>query len=168
MICVEPSHAQHLIQNIKNNPKIIPKSSKNGVQRPSKNASEKRLQKHITKIAKKLKMNHFRVPPWGGTNGERTNFWWLFRFRAPLGHPWGTPGGQNGPKTSPKSLRDPPEPILFMIVCHCLMICWSFVAAFSDVFGSLFGVIFFIILRCVFDIVSYKVVALRGALTPQP
>ncbi len=75
MIFVEPSHAQHLLKNTKNNPKIIPTSSKNCVQRPSKNASEKHLQKNNTKITKKLKMNHFRVPPWGGTNGERTNFW---------------------------------------------------------------------------------------------
>ena len=60
-------------------------------------------------------MDHFWVPPRGGTNGERTNFWSLFRVRAPLGHPWGTSGGQNGPKTSPKSLRDPPEPQFFKI-----------------------------------------------------
>ncbi len=53
MICVEPSHAQHLIQNIKNNPKIIPKSSKKCVRRPSKNASENHLQKNTTKINKK-------------------------------------------------------------------------------------------------------------------
>ena len=84
------------------------------------------------------------MPPKWGTNGERTNFWSLFRVRAPLGHPWGTPGGQNGPKTSPKSLRDPPEPHFFMIVGICLTILFIIFDGFSDVLWSLFGVIFFI------------------------
>ena len=67
------------------------------------------------KLRKTQKMYNFGVPPEQGTNGERTNFWSLFRLRASLGNPWGTPRGQHGPKTSPKSFRYPPESQFAMV-----------------------------------------------------
>ena len=87
--------------------KITPKSSKNGARRPSKTAPKKYPQTNTAKIEKIPKMCDFGVPKKQGSNEEWTNFSSLFRLRASLGPLWGTPGSQNGPKTSPKSLKDP-------------------------------------------------------------
>ena len=67
-------------------------------------------------------MFDFRVPKSWGTNGEKTNFSLLFRLQASLGHPGSPPGGdRNGPKTSPKSLRDPLGLQFFTIFAQFLM-----------------------------------------------
>ena len=41
---------------------------------------------------------------------------------VPEGHLWGTPGSQNGPKTSPKSLRDPSGRQFYTIVVLFLQV----------------------------------------------
>ena len=67
-------------------------------------------------------MYDFGVPEKQGSNEEWTNFSLLFRLRASLGHLWGTPGSQNGPKTSPKSLRDPSGRQFYTIVVLFLLL----------------------------------------------
>ena len=70
---------------------------------------------------KQPKMYNLGVPSKQGTNTERTNLWSHFCIWAPLGHPWGTPGGQNTPKNSPKSLWEPPRTSISMIFKQLFM-----------------------------------------------
>ena len=78
-------------------------------------------QKTSWKSAKQTEIFDFGVPQKQGSNEECTNFSSLFRLRASLGQLWGTPGSQNGPKTSSKSLRDPSGRQCYTIVVLFLL-----------------------------------------------
>ena len=69
------------------------------------NAPLKISAKISTKISEKCE---FWPPTWSPGRETSSPFWHHFR-------PWGTLGGQNGPKTHPKSLRDPSRPQFYMI-----------------------------------------------------
>ena len=104
----------------KNLSKNLPKTTQKSTQKPPKTTIKKTMGKKTAKIDKKSK---FGLPT--GSRGGVI----LFRFQHFFvsGRPWDTFGNQNGPKTSPKSLRDPSGPQFLMIFTQFLM-------PFSDVF----------------------------------
>ena len=168
MIFVEPSHAQHLIKNIK---KTIQKSSQNPLKMVSRGL-QKTLPKNVYKKTTQKSQKNWKWTIFGcPRGGERTGNERTFGDFFGSGRPWDTPGAPLGakmvPRPPPRASGTPPN-LIFYNCWSIFDVFFSFFDGFPHVLWSLFGVIFFIILRCVFDIVSYKVVALRGALTPQP
>ena len=96
----------------KNDQKIIPNSSKIGGRRRPKHASEKRPQKSQQK-SQKCRTTMILGPP---KNKERTRVERTFRHFLGFERLWGSPGAQNGPKTSPKPSQDPSKPRFLVIV----------------------------------------------------
>ena len=80
-------------------------------------ASKTRLRKTTPK---KLNKNHKKCRTsmiFGTPNfGERTGVERTFRHFFGFGRLWGSPGAQNGPKTSPKPSQDPSKPRFLVIL----------------------------------------------------